>query len=90
MDRAVSDREKYVDKFCRCLDRDITELGKEVTEIKNLGQVCLQTGGISLVHISQFASRTALHGTPLLWTLWEPGEVSCIQWNPSNVDILGA
>ena len=42
MDRAVSDREKYVDKFCNCLDRDITELGKEVTEIKNLAQVCLQ------------------------------------------------
>ena len=21
-------------------------------------------------------------GTPLLWTPWEPGEVSCIQWSP--------
>ena len=28
-------------------------------------------------------------GTPLLWTPWGPGEVSCIQWNPSIVDTLG-
>ena len=29
-------------------------------------------------------------GTPLLWTPWGHGEVSCIQWNPSsNVDTFG-
>ena len=25
----------------------------------------------------------------LLWTPWGPGEVSCIQWNPSIVNTLG-
>ena len=44
MDKAVSNREKYVDKFCNSLDRDITELGKEVTEIKNMAQVCSTAG----------------------------------------------
>ena len=39
VDKAVSDREKYVDKFCNHLDRDIVELGKEVKEIKNQSQV---------------------------------------------------
>ena len=34
-------------------------------------------------------------GTPLMWTLWGPSQVSCVedtiemQWNPSNVDTLG-
>ena len=28
-------------------------------------------------------------GAPLLWTPWGPGEVSCMQWNPSIVDTLG-
>ena len=28
-------------------------------------------------------------GTPLMWTPWGPGEVSCIQWSPSNVDTPG-
>ena len=28
-------------------------------------------------------------GTPLLWTPWEPGEVSYIHWNLSIVDTLG-
>ena len=28
-------------------------------------------------------------GTPLLWTPWGRGEVSCIQWNSSIVDTLG-
>ena len=28
-------------------------------------------------------------GTPLLWTPWGLGEVSCIQWNPSDVDTVG-
>ena len=27
--------------------------------------------------------------TPLMWTPWGPGEVYCIQWNPSIVDTLG-
>ncbi len=40
MDRATSSREQYVDKFCHHLDKDITELGKEVKEIKNQGLVC--------------------------------------------------
>ena len=39
MDKAASNREQYVDKFCNNLDRDITELGKEVKEIKNQAQV---------------------------------------------------
>ena len=39
IDKAVSNREQYVDKFCNYLDRDITELGKEVKEIKELSQV---------------------------------------------------
>ena len=40
VDKAGSNREQYVDKFCNNLDRDITELGKEVKEIKNQAQVC--------------------------------------------------
>ena len=28
-------------------------------------------------------------GTPLIGTPWGPGEVFCIQWNPSIVDTLG-
>lgn len=39
VDKAASNREQYVDKFCNNLDRDITELGKEVKEIKNQAQV---------------------------------------------------
>lgn len=39
VDKAASNREQYVDKFCNNLDRDITELGKEVKEIKNEAQV---------------------------------------------------
>lgn len=39
VDKAASNREQYVDKFCNHLDRDITELGKEVKEIKNQAQV---------------------------------------------------
>ena len=39
VDKAVSSREQYVDKFCRHLDQDITELGKEAKEIKNEAQV---------------------------------------------------
>lgn len=42
VDKAVSNREQYVDKFCNNLDRDITDLGKEVKEIKNQAQVCMQ------------------------------------------------
>ena len=39
VDRVVSSREQYIDKFCRNLDRDITDLGKEVKDIKNEAQV---------------------------------------------------
>ena len=39
VDKASSNRDKYVDKFCFCLDRDITELAKEVKEVKNQAQV---------------------------------------------------
>lgn len=39
VDKAVSNRETYVNKFCFNLDKDITELGKEVKEIKTEGQV---------------------------------------------------
>lgn len=39
VDRVVSQREQYISKFCRHLDRDITELGKEVKDIKNEAQV---------------------------------------------------
>lgn len=42
VDKAASNREQYVDKFCNNLDRDITELGKEVKEIKNQAQVHIQ------------------------------------------------
>ncbi len=42
VDKAASNREQYVDKFCNNLDRDITELGKEVKEIKNQAQVHAQ------------------------------------------------
>ena len=34
------------------------------------------------------AGLTLYSGTPL-WSPWGPGEVSCIQWNPSIVDALG-
>ena len=43
MDKASSNRDKYVDKFCFCLDRDITELAKEVKEVKNQAQVHVYT-----------------------------------------------
>ncbi len=39
MDKATSNREQYVDKFCHNVDKDITELGKEVKDIKNQGLV---------------------------------------------------
>ena len=39
VDKAASNREKYVDKFCHHLDKDITELGRDVKEIKNQGLV---------------------------------------------------
>ncbi len=39
VDKAVSNRETYVNKFCSNLDKDIQELGKEAKEIKNLAQV---------------------------------------------------
>ncbi len=42
MDKATSNREQYIDKFCRHLDKDITELGHDVKEIKNDSQVSRQ------------------------------------------------
>ena len=38
VDKIMSTREQYIDKFCRNLDRDIMELAKEVKEIKNEAQ----------------------------------------------------
>ena len=43
VDKAVSNREQYIHKFCTHLDRDIEELDKEAKEIKNEGQVSLIT-----------------------------------------------
>ena len=40
VDKAVSNREQYVGKFCHHLDKDIVALGQEVTLIKNDSQVC--------------------------------------------------
>ena len=39
VDKATSSREQYVDKFCHHLGKDITELGRDVKEIKNQGLV---------------------------------------------------
>lgn len=39
VDKVVSSREQYIDKFCRHLDNDITDLEKEVKDIKNDAQV---------------------------------------------------
>ena len=40
-------------------------------------------------HLEDLVKCPVYSGTPLLWTPWGSGEVSCIQWNPSNVDTLG-
>ena len=40
-------------------------------------------------HLGDLVKCPVYSGTPLLWTPWGPGEVSCIQWNPSIVDTLG-
>ena len=37
-------------------------------------------------HLGDLVKCPVYSGTPLLWG---PGEVSCIQWNPSIVDTLG-
>ena len=34
------------------------------------------------------AACTLYSGTPPLWALWGPGEVSCIQWNPHLGDLV--
>ena len=39
-------------------------------------------------HLGDLVKCPVYSGTPLLWTPWGPGEVSCIQWNPSIVDTL--
>ena len=41
VDKAVSQREQNIQKFCAHLDKDIEELGREVKEIKNQAQVSL-------------------------------------------------
>ena len=40
-------------------------------------------------HLGDLVKCPVYSGAPLLWTPWGPGEVSCIQWNPSIVDTLG-
>ena len=40
-------------------------------------------------HLGDLVKCPVYTGTPLLWTPWGPGEVVCIQWNPSIVDTLG-
>ena len=40
-------------------------------------------------HLGDLVKCPVYSGTPLLWTPWGPGEVSCIQWNPSIMDTLG-
>ena len=59
VDKAVSNRERYVDKFCSHLNKDISELSHEVKDIKNDAQVSLH--GISISSLSmngQLDSRT--------------------------------
>ena len=41
VDKAVSQREQNIQKFCAHLDKDIEDLGREVKEIKNQAQVGL-------------------------------------------------
>ena len=45
MDKATSNREQYVSKFCHHLDQDIAALTKEVKEIKSQAQVLRDEGG---------------------------------------------
>ena len=40
-------------------------------------------------HLGDLVKCPVYSGTPLLWTPWGPGGMSCIQWNPSIVDTLG-
>ena len=39
-------------------------------------------------HLGDPPKCTVYSGTSLLWTPWGPGEVSCIEWNPSIADTL--
>ena len=41
VDRVMSQREQYIDKFCRFLDKDIVALRKELKGLKNEAQVLL-------------------------------------------------
>ena len=42
IDKALTERDSNIDKFCTHLDKDIAELGKEVKEVKQEAQVwCL-------------------------------------------------
>ena len=40
-------------------------------------------------HLGNLVKRPVYSGNPLLWTPWGPGEMSCIQWNPSIANTLG-
>lgn len=51
VDRVVSQREQYISKFCRHLDRDIAELGKEVKDIKNEAQVTQSISTTIIIHM---------------------------------------
>lgn len=57
VDTILSSREKYIDKLCHHLDKDITELGKEVIEIKNEAQVSQYTvahyRGLCYYHLTE-------------------------------------
>lgn len=39
VDKAVSNREEYVNKFCSNMNKDVMELSHEVKDIKNDAQV---------------------------------------------------
>lgn len=39
IDKAVSERDANIDKFCNHMDKDISELGKEVKSVKEESQV---------------------------------------------------
>ncbi|KAM4706665.1 dynein axonemal heavy chain 6 [Discoglossus pictus] len=38
IDKAVGERDSSIDKFCRCLDKDIAELNKEVKDVRQQSQ----------------------------------------------------
>jgi len=54
IDKALAERDQNVDKFCNLLDKDITELGKEVKEVKRESQVSNQHSIHNLITMSVF------------------------------------